>query len=146
MRLTTILLGLLMGSLSLLPLTCAAMADDKSTLLRVAYDTDPVSLDIHEQLAIGMLQLSHREQLAIVKASNPKGPALQGEFWQSFDAQGLEEQIKAERTIPKDLPGQQPDATGHRPIHLSCLCRGFFHNHVGLQREGKGCRGKSGKL
>ena len=59
MRLTTILLGLLMGSLSLLPLTGAAMADDKGTLLKVAYDTDPVSLDIHEQLSIGMLQLSH---------------------------------------------------------------------------------------
>ena len=34
----------------------AAVAE---TTLRMAYDADPVSLDIHEQLSGGILQLSH---------------------------------------------------------------------------------------
>ncbi|WP_110691798.1 ABC transporter substrate-binding protein [Salinicola halophyticus] len=53
-----------------LSLSCSALAgdnpadngvvdDDQDITLRVAYDTAPVSLDIHEQLSIRMLQLSH---------------------------------------------------------------------------------------
>ncbi|MFD2437415.1 ABC transporter substrate-binding protein [Modicisalibacter luteus] len=37
----------------------AASAQTDDITLRVAYDADPVSLDIHEQLSGGMLQLSH---------------------------------------------------------------------------------------
>ncbi len=39
---------------SLLSFTTANAKD-----LRMAYDADPVTLDIHEQLSGGMLQLSH---------------------------------------------------------------------------------------
>lgn len=59
MRLTTFMLGLLAGGLLMPLLMEAVAADDRPITLRVAYDTDPVSLDIHEQLSIGMLQLSH---------------------------------------------------------------------------------------
>ncbi|WP_275287638.1 ABC transporter substrate-binding protein [Halomonas elongata] len=46
-------IGAAMTSAALAP---AAQAD---TTLRMAYDADPVSLDIHEQLSGGILQLSH---------------------------------------------------------------------------------------
>ena len=50
-RFTTILASVLLG------LTLAATAQGKT--LRMAYDADPVSLDPHEQLSGGTLQLSH---------------------------------------------------------------------------------------
>lgn len=63
MRLSKILLGSLFGSLLLFPIAAVQAveetAGDQEITLRVAYDTYPVSLDIHEQLSIGMLQLSH---------------------------------------------------------------------------------------
>ncbi|OLO05506.1 MULTISPECIES: ABC transporter substrate-binding protein [Salinicola] len=60
MRLKTIMLGLLVGAQLLPSMAATALADDdKGITLRVAYDTAPVSLDIQEQLSIGMLQLSH---------------------------------------------------------------------------------------
>ncbi|GHB09214.1 ABC transporter substrate-binding protein [Salinicola rhizosphaerae] len=49
--------ALLLGTLILLALRPAA-ANDEVTL-RVAYNTLPISLDIHEQLSIGVLQLAH---------------------------------------------------------------------------------------
>ena len=51
------LLASLIGATLSLPLAATAQTDDIT--LRVAYDADPVSLDIHEQLSGGMLQLSH---------------------------------------------------------------------------------------
>lgn len=51
------LLASLIGATLSLPLVANAQTDDVT--LRVAYDADPVSLDIHEQLSGGMLQLSH---------------------------------------------------------------------------------------
>lgn len=48
------LVGAAMGGTALMPAT--ALADPT---LRMAYDADPVSLDIHEQLSGGILQLSH---------------------------------------------------------------------------------------
>ncbi|SFH72940.1 ABC transporter substrate-binding protein [Modicisalibacter xianhensis] len=51
------LLASLVGATLSLPLAAIAQTDDVT--LRVAYDADPVSLDIHEQLSGGMLQLSH---------------------------------------------------------------------------------------
>ncbi|WP_192037046.1 ABC transporter substrate-binding protein [Halomonas sp. YLGW01] len=47
-------IGATMSAAALLPATAAA-----DTTLRMAYDADPVSLDIHEQLSGGILQLSH---------------------------------------------------------------------------------------
>ncbi|OEY66401.1 ABC transporter substrate-binding protein [Marinobacter sp. X15-166B] len=44
------------AALSIAPMTLAAEADKT---LRLAYDADPVTLDIHEQLSGGILQLSH---------------------------------------------------------------------------------------
>ncbi|SDK99460.1 peptide/nickel transport system substrate-binding protein [Modicisalibacter muralis] len=52
------LLATLVGAAFSLPLIASAQDSDDITL-RMAYDADPVSLDIHEQLAGGMLQLSH---------------------------------------------------------------------------------------
>ncbi len=46
----------LIGSATL-AMTAPAMAEDVT--LRMAYDADPVTLDIHEQLSGGTLQLSH---------------------------------------------------------------------------------------
>ncbi|WP_251978096.1 ABC transporter substrate-binding protein [Salinicola avicenniae] len=58
MRLISLLPALLLGGLFCL-VTPPAQATDSGVTLRVAYDTDPLSLDIHEQLNIGMLQLAH---------------------------------------------------------------------------------------
>ncbi len=52
------LLATLVGAAISLPMAASAQ-DADTTTLRVAYDADPVSLDIHEQLSGGMLQLSH---------------------------------------------------------------------------------------
>ncbi|GHC26800.1 ABC transporter substrate-binding protein [Aidingimonas halophila] len=49
-------IGALMAGTAALP---AAAQDDDINTLRMAYDADPVSLDIHEQLSGGILQLSH---------------------------------------------------------------------------------------
>lgn len=59
MRLTRFLLGALLGALCAVAAVTPAVARADGVTLRVAYDTLPVSLDIHEQLSIGMLQLSH---------------------------------------------------------------------------------------
>ena len=41
-------------------ITCLAIALPlQANTLRLAYDADPVSLDLHEQLSGGTLQLSH---------------------------------------------------------------------------------------
>ena len=40
-------------------LLCVGMASTQAATLRMAYDADPVSLDPHEQLSGGTLQLSH---------------------------------------------------------------------------------------
>ncbi|WP_459870887.1 ABC transporter substrate-binding protein [Halomonas shantousis] len=55
------LLATLVGAAFSLPLAGMAQtaSPDGDITLRVAYDADPVSLDIHEQLSGGMLQLSH---------------------------------------------------------------------------------------
>ncbi|WP_129140322.1 ABC transporter substrate-binding protein [Modicisalibacter coralii] len=56
------LLASLVGASLCLPMAALAQdvnGDGKDVILRVAYDADPVSLDIHEQLSGGMLQLSH---------------------------------------------------------------------------------------
>ena len=56
------LLATLVGASLCLPMAAAAKdvtGDGKDLTLRVAYDADPVSLDIQEQLSGGILQLSH---------------------------------------------------------------------------------------
>ncbi|MCI0508939.1 peptide/nickel transport system substrate-binding protein [Chromohalobacter marismortui] len=56
------LLAALLGACVALPLPVLAQdssSDNDPVTLRVAYDADPVSLDIHEQLSGGILQLSH---------------------------------------------------------------------------------------
>ncbi|MDV6319250.1 ABC transporter substrate-binding protein [Chromohalobacter sp. HP20-39] len=56
------LLASLLGASVVLPLPALAQdasSDSAPVTLRVAYDADPVSLDIHEQLSGGILQLSH---------------------------------------------------------------------------------------
>ena len=54
------LLASLLGASVVLPLPALAQEDAGDPVtLRMAYDADPVSLDIHEQLSGGILQLSH---------------------------------------------------------------------------------------
>ncbi|MCK0715769.1 ABC transporter substrate-binding protein [Chromohalobacter sarecensis] len=56
------LLASLLGASVVLPLPALAQdssSDSDPVTLRMAYDADPVSLDIHEQLSGGILQLSH---------------------------------------------------------------------------------------
>src|SRR5690554_1273377 len=52
------LLAALVGSMTL-AVTPFAVAADANKELKMAYDADPVTLDIHEQLSGGILQLSH---------------------------------------------------------------------------------------
>src|SRR5690554_2612959 len=52
----TLLASMLGAAMTAAALSPAAMADNT---LRMAYDADPVSMDIHEQLSGGILQLSH---------------------------------------------------------------------------------------
>ena len=47
---------LLMGGLMA---SALAFTPASAKTLKLAYDADPISLDIHEQLSGGMLQLSH---------------------------------------------------------------------------------------
>nr|WP_298248541.1 ABC transporter substrate-binding protein [uncultured Halomonas sp.] len=54
--------GATMTGAALLPVTASA-----ETTLRMAYDADPVSLDIHEQLSGGILQLSHMTHDPLVR-------------------------------------------------------------------------------
>jgi len=44
-----------------------ALAPVSAKTLKLAYDADPVSLDIHEQLSGGMLQLSHMTHDPLVR-------------------------------------------------------------------------------
>jgi peptide/nickel transport system substrate-binding protein len=55
------LVGASMAGVALLPMTASAET------LRMAYDADPVSLDIHEQLSGGILQLSHMTHDPLVR-------------------------------------------------------------------------------
>jgi len=56
---TLVIAGLMTSALSLSPVSAKT--------LKMAYDADPVSLDIHEQLSGGMLQLSHMTHDPLVR-------------------------------------------------------------------------------
>ncbi len=72
--------GLLAGLLGL----GSASAADKT--LRLAYDADPVTLDIHEQLSGGMLQLSHMVCDPLVRWNKDLGfDARLAQAWERVD-------------------------------------------------------------
>ena len=47
--------------------SAVAMSSVSAKTLKLAYDADPISLDIHEQLSGGMLQLSHMTHDPLVR-------------------------------------------------------------------------------
>ena len=63
-----------------------ALAADATKELKMAYDADPVTLDIHEQLSGGILQLSHMTFDPLLRWTKDRGfePRL-AESWERVD-------------------------------------------------------------
>ena len=75
----TLLAGLMTSALAFSPVSAKT--------LKLAYDADPISLDIHEQLSGGMLQLSHMTHDPLVRWTQDLGfePRLATK-WERIDA------------------------------------------------------------
>uniref|UniRef100_UPI003A8D65E4 ABC transporter substrate-binding protein n=1 Tax=Marinobacter sp. TaxID=50741 RepID=UPI003A8D65E4 len=79
------LLAAFVGSMALATAPVALSAEATKEL-KVAYDSDPVTLDIHEQLSGGILQLSHMTFDPLVRWTKDLGfePRL-AESWERID-------------------------------------------------------------
>jgi peptide/nickel transport system substrate-binding protein len=75
-----------------------ALSAEATKELKMAYDADPVTLDIHEQLSGGMLQLSHMTFDPLIRWNKDLGfDARLAESWERVDDKTMQFQTARRR-------------------------------------------------